>query len=48
MKKIYLLFVALFLSYVVDAQVKVFHENFELSGNGADSVTASGATYNWS
>jgi len=48
MKKGYLFFVLLFLSWSINAQVKVFYENFESSGNGADSVTASGAAYNWS
>ncbi|HPS26199.1 MAG TPA: hypothetical protein PK269_01235, partial [Bacteroidales bacterium] len=48
MKKLFTLFFILLLGLTVNAQIKVFHENFELSGNGADSVTSSGAFYNWS
>ncbi|HOY30416.1 MAG TPA: CARDB domain-containing protein [Bacteroidales bacterium] len=48
MKKVYLFIFLLFPACFLNAQVKVFHENFELSGNGADSVTASGAANNWS
>ncbi len=48
MKKGYALFLLLLFSLTIKAQVKVFHENFELSGNGADSVASSGAFYNWS
>ncbi len=48
MNKFYTLFLLLLSGLTLNAQVKVFHENFELSGNGADSVASSGAFYNWS
>jgi hypothetical protein len=48
MKKVLFSLLMLLTTSLLQAQTIVFHENFDTSGNNADSVTSSGATYNFS